>query len=367
MAGILLLDRNHDEEGVVHIGADDARHACRLELLPQDAAFEAHRVVRRAGPLRRHVEEDRIVAVVDRLDADDRLLVGGALGADRVIAGPFAERAFEPRLDLGRRHLAFDDDLGMGRDRQPRERALDHLDRPAEHAAGAIELGHAERKFGVGEKEQQRIATERRHHRAGLALFPVTLCDQPALLARALPDAEQVALVHLHPVGAHVDVAGLRIAVDEAVAGADIASAIHAVRLQHRKLEQIDLVVAHDVLHHRAGRDLLGRDRPRVLDALRRVPHDLHPGRVGRQPERDRHAHARGSRYAEHAEAFRIALDLVEHQRRRLIDHLRHGLGQRPDLEVPVGILDHLHFAELLALRKERAQAVIVLLHSALF
>src|SRR5262249_60392799 len=68
-----------------------------------------------------------------------------------------------------------------------------------------------------------------------------------------------------------------------------------------------------------------------------------------------------------HLDALRIALDFVEHERRRLIDQLRHGLGQRPDLEVPVGVLDHLHFAVLLALFQERAQSVIWLLHVVAF
>src|SRR5438309_74769 len=79
----------------------DPRHARLVELVPQNAALEAHRMVRRARPLRGHVHEDGVVAIVDRLDADHRLLVGGALGADGVVAGPFAERTFEMRLHVG--------------------------------------------------------------------------------------------------------------------------------------------------------------------------------------------------------------------------------------------------------------------------
>ena len=128
MASILLLDGDHDEEGIVHIDAGDARHARSFELLPQDAALETHRMVRRARPLRRHVQQDRVVAVVDRLDADDRLLVGVTLGTDRVIARPLAERSFHVRFGLGRRHLALDHDFGVRRDRQAGERSADHLD-----------------------------------------------------------------------------------------------------------------------------------------------------------------------------------------------------------------------------------------------
>src|SRR5579883_1583996 len=143
----------------------------------------------------------------------------------------------------------------MRRDRQPGERALNHLDRSPKHAAGAIELGNAEWKFGVRKEKQERIAPEGCNDRASLALPPISLGDQPPLLARALPNAEQVALMHLHPIGAHVDIATLGIAIDESVAGADVASAILPMRLQNRKLEQVDLVVAHDVGYHRAGCD----------------------------------------------------------------------------------------------------------------
>src|SRR5438874_931492 len=81
----------------------------------------------------------------------------------------------------------------------------------------------------------QRIAAEGCDHRTGLALSPVPFGDQATLLAGTLPHAEQIALVHLHPVGAHVDVASLRVAIDEGVARPDVASPIAPVRLQHRK------------------------------------------------------------------------------------------------------------------------------------
>ena len=68
-----------------------------------------------------------------------------------------------------RRHLALNHDLGVGRDRQTGERAFDHLDRAAKHAAGAVELGNAEREFRIGEKKEKRIAPEGGDHRAVIA------------------------------------------------------------------------------------------------------------------------------------------------------------------------------------------------------
>src|ERR1700678_568959 len=64
--GIALFDRNHNEERVVDEHALDARNAGGFELLPEHAAVEAHRVMRCARPLRRHVQQNRIVAMIER-------------------------------------------------------------------------------------------------------------------------------------------------------------------------------------------------------------------------------------------------------------------------------------------------------------
>ena len=71
----------------------------------------------------------------------------------------------------------------------------------------------------------------------------------------------------------------------------------------------------------------------------------------------------RRGRYAKHAEALRVALDLVEHQRRGLVDELGDRLSQGADLEVPVGAGDHFDLAILLAFVKERAEAIVFVLH----
>ena len=174
----------------------------------------------------------------------------------------------------------------------------------------------------VCRKNKSGSPPEGRHHRAGLALLPVALGDQPALLAGALPDAEQIALVHLHPVGAHVDIAGSWIAIDEGVAGPDITPAVAAVGLLSTGNLSRSTSLAHDVLHHRTGRDLFGRNRRRcsLWRAAWRTISIL--GVPGGSLERDRHAHARGGRNASERESPSDSLESVEHQRRRLIDQL---------------------------------------------
>ena len=58
--------------------------------------------------------------------------------------------------------------------------------------------------------------------------------------------------LHLHAVGADVDAAGVGVARDDAAGRADVAAAVVLVVDRHRQLEQVDLVVADDVLQHRA-------------------------------------------------------------------------------------------------------------------
>jgi hypothetical protein len=72
----------------------------------------------RPAALRHAAEQDRIVAIVDRLDVEHRL--GPQVAG--VIAGPLAERPFDA-LVAGLDE-ALDDDLGIGRDRQPGDGAL---------------------------------------------------------------------------------------------------------------------------------------------------------------------------------------------------------------------------------------------------
>src|SRR6267142_7209870 len=91
--GIALLDRDR----VQHAGtADlvtpdllDARYAGIDHVLLDDGRAHHGAVARHlvgTGAHRRHAEQDRIVAVVDRLDVDDRHLANAA----RIVPGPFA-------------------------------------------------------------------------------------------------------------------------------------------------------------------------------------------------------------------------------------------------------------------------------------
>src|SRR5579863_9594123 len=125
------------------------------------------------------------MAMIDRLDVDYRLgpVVAG------VIAGPFAERAFEPHF-VGLDET-LDGDLGIGGDRQAGDRALDHLDRLAAHAADDVELADARRHFARAHQETHRIAAADDDHRHAFAARGIFVAHLPAVLAGRDVEAER--------------------------------------------------------------------------------------------------------------------------------------------------------------------------------
>ena len=61
-----------------------------------------------------HAEDDRVVPMVQRVDADDWL----RSRAVAEITGPLSHRSFEPTLDFRRRNIACNYDLRSGRNRK---------------------------------------------------------------------------------------------------------------------------------------------------------------------------------------------------------------------------------------------------------
>src|SRR5207244_1469554 len=98
-------------------------------------------------------------------------------------------------------------------------------------------------------------------HGTALALFPVLRTNLPTLLARADPNAEQVGFMHLHPVRSHVDVACVRIGIDDHVSGSYVTSAVALVTAEHGKFEQVYIGAGHNVFSDRRTGHLFWRNR----------------------------------------------------------------------------------------------------------
>src|SRR5260370_1351746 len=141
VAGIALLDGNYVEQPAaarfMTPNAANIRNTRSLQLLPQQrGAHEAAHIVELAGrPRGRRAEDDRVVAMIEPLDLDNRF------GTPRagVVSGPLSERAFIAFL-AGHR-VAFDHDLGRSREGQARVLAFNHLHRTALQSSDPVVLG----------------------------------------------------------------------------------------------------------------------------------------------------------------------------------------------------------------------------------
>ena len=180
------------------------------------------------------------------------------------MAGPFAERAFDHALV--RRDVAFEHDLGAGRERQAGDLAAHHLHRPAAQAADDVDLEHAVGRFEPAVEEGERIAAEHHRHRHRLAALEIFLAVDRAVMARRHQDADRGLVVHHGAIGAGVEPVLLRIAGDAVGAGADVAAAVLLVPDRRREFRHVDVVAGQDVLEHRTVLDDLVRDDLLLLE-----------------------------------------------------------------------------------------------------
>ena len=156
----------------------------------------------------------------------------------------------------------------MRRHRQAVDFARHHLVRLAAVAGGVVEFRQPVTQLVAAGEKQQRIVTAGDQHRAGLAMRVVLVADLPALLAGRDVDRDVVLVVHHAAIGRGVDPAAVGVAHDHEIVGGHVAAAVLLVQERDREFEQVDLVVAVDVLEHRAGAHGLGRDRLVLLHAL---------------------------------------------------------------------------------------------------
>src|SRR5438309_6323929 len=212
MAGIRLLDGDDVEHArtarLVPPHALHARQPGALDLVPDHAGFhDALRIRKiRWRDHRTCKAEDRVVAVIDALDAHHRLPAAPA----GVVAGELAERALGHRV--AGMHLALEHDLGVRRHRQAVHLALDDFVRRAAMAGRVVVLGKAVADLVAAGEEEQRIVTARDEHWAWLARAPIFLPNLATVLARRDPQADAIRALHHRAVGRAVHPAFVRLA-----------------------------------------------------------------------------------------------------------------------------------------------------------
>ncbi len=220
-------------------------------------------VVREVAPVdrpeRRRAGDDRIVAIVNALNAHHRFrpLV-------RVVARPFAERPFDRRLfALGRNH-AFDNDLRLCRHRQFRQRQLDNIHRTAAIGAGELVLRSPERRRHRRRHPGYRLAAEHDGHRRRFASLPIFLRENAPVLLRIDPQTDAIAPLNHRAVTAHVYPTLFGIAHDNHILRADVAPAVAGMPARRGKALDIDIVALLHVGEHRSVFHNFRRDRHRA-------------------------------------------------------------------------------------------------------
>src|SRR5215469_957486 len=100
-----------------------------------------------------------------------------------------------------------------------------------------------------------------RRDRTGLAAFMIFAHDEIAVLALGAVNGCYVTIMHLDPVGAVIDPAGIRVLHDHHAGGADEIAAVLFVPFRRRDAAQIELVAAKSIVLDRAACDSDRRNR----------------------------------------------------------------------------------------------------------
>ena len=124
-------------------------------------------------------------------------------------------------------------------------------DQPAGHVVFVLAVGD----FEPRDHEQRGMHAAHHRDRARLAALVIAALDQVAVLALGAHHGRDVRAVRLHAIGAVVDPAGVGIAHDHHVAGADVVAAVVLVPARRRDLGDVDVLAGVDVLQERPGLD----------------------------------------------------------------------------------------------------------------
>ena len=306
---VLLLDRDREPEPTttrrVRPHTFHLRYAGRFQLVPHgsgavSAAIEGIIVGRHAGYC---AEQDRIVAMHQRLDANRRLLLLSA----RVVASPFAERSLIEEI-VGMDE-SFECDFRMRRYRKSRARPFDDLDEAAERRIdhpsalaaddgcaliAAMPAPHSAVLFPrvalIGRYATPAIAEPL----SRLAAFVIAALDQVAVLAFRAHDGGHAGAVRLHAIGAIIDPARVGILHDHHAAGADVVAAVVLVPTRRRNFLDIHIFSAAHVFEQRPALDNDRRNALGLLHVSAPIGDELDRRAVDRHAQSDVDAPHRG-------------------------------------------------------------------------
>src|SRR5215471_3145973 len=196
--------------------------------------------------------------------------------------------------------------------------------------------------------------------RARFAALMITPADQIAVLAFRAHDGRGIARLRLHTIGAVIDPAGVRVAHDDHVAGADVIAAVMLMPARHRDFEDVDVSAGADAVHDRTVLHGDGRNRARVLHMTSPVLDELIWPRVGIEPERDIDPAHRGQNVGQDPMAARMSRNVVE-QHGLVADAALINVDDAADFALSLGAFDILKLASRAQLRNPGAQILLFL------
>ena len=182
--------------------------------------------------------------------SDGREMEHGVVVGQGVVPRVVAERPLDP--GLSRRHVPLQHDLRVGRDLEVDGLALDQLDRLLAKNARDRKLVHLWRQRHRARPHRRRVAAKRDRHVDPLHLHPLAGPVMPRPHLVALPvHAGSPAVVHLHPVRAHVAAAARGVPADDQRQGDEPASVLGPARQDGQPVEAGILARQHHFLARR--------------------------------------------------------------------------------------------------------------------
>ncbi len=144
---------------------------------------------------------------------------------------------------------------------KPGDRSFDDIDGLADQTAGPVIFVNAERHCLRRRNIEQRMLAESHSDGKGFAGFHRFFVVHLTVLSRRDIKPHFVLVLQHDAVAADVFNAGLRIARDDQMSSAQIASPVTRMPARHWKLHEIHLIAPFDVLEYRTIRNHVGFDR----------------------------------------------------------------------------------------------------------
>ena len=197
--------------------------------------------------------------------------------------------------------------------------------------------------------------------RAWLIAREIFLADQAAMFAGRHPHANRILGMNRDAIGADIHPTRVRVAHDDNIFRADIATAIKFMHERCGELQKIDFIITQNVFEDRSGLDLARRGHFELFFHARFIgAHDIDTAFGFRQTQNMGEALIGIRRTREHTKTFWIAGDIVE-ENGRLFARIFHGhlFSKRAHFQMRICPVNLDHFAHALEIFKKIAHAFV--------